>query len=182
MPFCRHFAAILPPRLCPLRLQIVSLTELMAGVKAAPKTCQVFQLLCWPEGHKVPTSTNALVELMNMVERWRQRTDYGPVIVISPYATSPLLSISPPIATNPSGFASHHLLKHKESQPQHFMSQKNNKKTTKTTKTKHERVPNLFQVKKKKKIRRKSQRNSKNLGAVSRILTINKPVDSKIQT
>ncbi len=32
---------------------------------------------------KVPTSTNALVELMNMVERWRQRTDYGPVVVVS---------------------------------------------------------------------------------------------------
>jgi len=55
----------------------------MAGVKAAPKTCQIFQLMCWPEGHKVPTSTNALVELMNMVERWRQRTDYGPVVVVS---------------------------------------------------------------------------------------------------
>jgi hypothetical protein len=64
-------------------MQIVSLTELMAGVKAMPKTCQVFQLMCWPEGHKVPTSTNALVELMNMVERWRQRTDYGPVVVFS---------------------------------------------------------------------------------------------------
>jgi len=68
--------------------KIVSLTELMAGVKAAPKTCQIFQLLCWPEGHKVPTSTNALVELMNMVERWRQRTDYGPVVVVSPDGTS----------------------------------------------------------------------------------------------
>lgn len=55
----------------------------MAGVKATPKSCQVFQLMCWPEGHKVPTSTNALVELMNMVERWRQRTDYGPVVVVS---------------------------------------------------------------------------------------------------
>ena len=32
---------------------------------------------------QVPTSTNALVELMNMVERWRQRTDYGPVVVVS---------------------------------------------------------------------------------------------------
>ena len=31
----------------------------------------------------MPTSTNALVELMNMVERWRQRTDYGPVVVVS---------------------------------------------------------------------------------------------------
>ena len=31
---------------------------------------------------QVPTSTNALVELMNMVERWRQRTDYGPVVVV----------------------------------------------------------------------------------------------------
>ena len=35
------------------------------------------------QGYKVPTSTNALVELMNMVERWRQRTDYGPVVVVS---------------------------------------------------------------------------------------------------
>ena len=63
--------------------QIVSLTELMAGVKAPSKTCQLFQLMCWPQGHKVPTSTNALVELMNMVERWRQETDYGPVVVVS---------------------------------------------------------------------------------------------------
>ena len=63
----------------------MSLTELMAGVKAVPKNCQLFQLMCWPEGHKVPTSTNALVELMNMVERWRQRTDYGPVVVVSAY-------------------------------------------------------------------------------------------------
>ncbi|XP_076054228.1 receptor-type tyrosine-protein phosphatase kappa-like isoform X3 [Oratosquilla oratoria] len=63
---------------------IVSLTELMAGIKAEPKSCQLFQLMCWPQGHKVPTSTNALVELMNMVERWRQRTGYGPVVVISP--------------------------------------------------------------------------------------------------
>merc|ERR1719312_1820676 len=61
--------------------KIVSLTELMAGVKAPSKTCQLFQLMCWPQGYKVPTSTNALVELMNMVERWRQRTDYGPVVV-----------------------------------------------------------------------------------------------------
>ncbi|CAG0922624.1 unnamed protein product, partial [Notodromas monacha] len=62
---------------------IVSLTELMAGVKAEPKTCQLFQLTCWPEGHKVPLSTNSLVELMNMVERWRAKTDYGPVVVVS---------------------------------------------------------------------------------------------------
>ncbi|GBP89864.1 Receptor-type tyrosine-protein phosphatase kappa [Eumeta japonica] len=64
--------------------KIVSLTELMAGMKAPPKTVQLFQLTCWPMGHKVPTSTNSLVELMNMVERWRQRTDYGPVCVVSP--------------------------------------------------------------------------------------------------
>ncbi|KAG8255042.1 hypothetical protein J6590_101996 [Homalodisca vitripennis] len=63
--------------------RIVSLTELMAGVKAPPRTVQLFQLTCWPMGHRVPTSTNSLVELMNMVERWRQRTDYGPVVVIS---------------------------------------------------------------------------------------------------
>lgn len=64
--------------------KIVSLTELMAGVKAPPRTVQLFQLMCWPMGHKVPTSTNSLVELMNMVERWRQRSDYGPVCVVSP--------------------------------------------------------------------------------------------------
>ncbi|KAJ0174240.1 hypothetical protein K1T71_010386 [Dendrolimus kikuchii] len=64
--------------------KIISLTEVMAGVKAPTKTVQLFQLTCWPMGHKVPSSTNSLVELMNMVERWRQRTDYGPVCVVSP--------------------------------------------------------------------------------------------------
>lgn len=63
--------------------KIVSLTEVIAGVKSEPKTTQVFQITCWPQGHRVPTSTNALVELMNMVERWRQRTTYGPVCVVS---------------------------------------------------------------------------------------------------
>lgn len=63
--------------------KIVSLTEVIAGVKSEPKTTQVFQITCWPQGHRVPTSTNALVELMNMVERWRQRTAYGPVCVVS---------------------------------------------------------------------------------------------------
>merc|ERR1719273_2395949 len=56
--------------------KIVSLTELMAGVKAPTKTCQLFQLMCWPQGHKVPTSTNSLVELMNMEARnglWTRR-------------------------------------------------------------------------------------------------------------
>ena len=55
----------------------------MAGVKAVPRTVQLFQLTCWPMGHKVPTSTNSLVELMNMVERWRQKAS-GPVAVVSP--------------------------------------------------------------------------------------------------
>ena len=40
----------------------------------------------------MPTSTNALVELMNMVERWRQRTDYGPVVVVSQDGISRLVS------------------------------------------------------------------------------------------
>ncbi|XP_023319121.1 receptor-type tyrosine-protein phosphatase kappa isoform X2 [Trichogramma pretiosum] len=64
--------------------KIVSLTELMAGIKAPPKTVQLFQLICWPMGQMVPTSTNSLVEMMNMVERWRQHTSYGPVAVVSP--------------------------------------------------------------------------------------------------
>ncbi|XP_058987366.1 receptor-type tyrosine-protein phosphatase kappa-like [Musca domestica] len=64
--------------------KIVSLTEMMAGVKAPTRTVQLFQLTCWPMGHKVPTSTNSLVYLMNMVELWRAKTDYGPVCVVSP--------------------------------------------------------------------------------------------------
>jgi len=55
----------------------------MAGVKAETKTTQLFQITCWPLGYKVPASTNALVELVNMVERWRQRTVEGPVVVVS---------------------------------------------------------------------------------------------------
>jgi hypothetical protein len=55
----------------------------MAGVKAVPKVVQLFQLTCWPMGHKVPTSTNSLVELMNMVERWRQKAN-GPVCIVAP--------------------------------------------------------------------------------------------------
>lgn len=55
----------------------------MAGVKAVPKVVQLFQLTCWPMGHKVPTSTNSLVELMNMVERWRQKA-CGPVAIVAP--------------------------------------------------------------------------------------------------
>ncbi|RWS11882.1 receptor-type tyrosine-protein phosphatase kappa-like isoform X1 [Dinothrombium tinctorium] len=68
--------------------KVVSLQELMSGVKGVPKTTQLFQITCWPISHKVPTSTNALVELVNMVERWRQRTTYGPVCVISPNGKS----------------------------------------------------------------------------------------------
>jgi predicted ATP-grasp superfamily ATP-dependent carboligase len=33
---------------------------------------------------KVPMSTNSLVELMNMVERWREHIGFGPVVVVSP--------------------------------------------------------------------------------------------------
>lgn len=33
---------------------------------------------------QVPTSTNSLVELMNMVEQWREKVEYGPVCVVSP--------------------------------------------------------------------------------------------------
>lgn len=33
--------------------KVISLTELMAGVKAPPRTVQLFQLICWPMGHKV---------------------------------------------------------------------------------------------------------------------------------
>jgi len=67
-----------------LHKKIIALNDLMQGIKSEPKTCQVFQLMCWPQGHKVPTSTNALVELMNMVEKWRMENNYGTVVVVSP--------------------------------------------------------------------------------------------------
>ncbi len=44
--------------------KIVSLTELMAGVKAPSKTCQLFQLMCWPQGYKVSETGCSLTELM----------------------------------------------------------------------------------------------------------------------
>lgn len=81
---CKYMCKYMFLQVFRINKKIISLPELMAGVKAPPKTVQLFQLTCWPMGHKVPTSTNSLVELMNMVERWRQRTDYGPVAVVSP--------------------------------------------------------------------------------------------------
>ncbi|RWS14412.1 Receptor-type tyrosine-protein phosphatase U-like protein [Dinothrombium tinctorium] len=32
--------------------KVVSLTELMSGVKGVPKTTQFFQITCWPLGHR----------------------------------------------------------------------------------------------------------------------------------
>ena len=63
--------------------KVTSLTELMAGIKAEPKITKFFEFGAWPPDYKVPTSTNALVELIHMVDRWRQRTSYGPVLVVS---------------------------------------------------------------------------------------------------
>ena len=63
--------------------KVTSLTELMAGIKAEPKITQVFEFNAWPFNFHVPRSTNSLVELIHMVERWRQRTGYGPVLVVS---------------------------------------------------------------------------------------------------
>ncbi|KAF0299123.1 Receptor-type tyrosine-protein phosphatase U [Amphibalanus amphitrite] len=70
--------------IAPYRKTISTNVDPQQGSQAEVKTCQLFQLTCWPAGYKVPTSTNALVELMNMVERWRQRSGYGPVVVVSP--------------------------------------------------------------------------------------------------
>lgn len=44
----------------PTHTQIVSLTELMAGVKAPVRNVQLFQLTCWPMGHKVRTAREYL--------------------------------------------------------------------------------------------------------------------------
>jgi hypothetical protein len=56
---------------------------IVLGYRSIISNFQIFSIILICVGVKVPTSTNALVELMNMVERWRQRTDYGPVVVVS---------------------------------------------------------------------------------------------------
>lgn len=38
--------------------KVISLTELMAGVKAAPRTVQLFQLTCWPVSLKILSSSH----------------------------------------------------------------------------------------------------------------------------
>ena len=63
--------------------KVTSLSELMTGVKPPPKVTQLFEFSAWPDNLVVPSSTNALVELIHMVERWRQRTSFGPVLVVS---------------------------------------------------------------------------------------------------
>ncbi|CAG7828513.1 unnamed protein product, partial [Allacma fusca] len=59
--------------------KIISLTDLMTGVKAEVKKCQLFQVTNWPMGDKVPSTPASLVDLMILVERWRVRHDNGPV-------------------------------------------------------------------------------------------------------
>jgi hypothetical protein len=65
-------------------LQTVSLQEMMMGTVNELKTTQFFVLECWPESNKVPTSTAAVIELFNMVDRWRCKTGMKPILIISP--------------------------------------------------------------------------------------------------
>lgn len=53
-------------------LQIVSLTELMAGVKAPTKTVQLFQLTCFPLGHKV-SKAYGISANREWIHKWSNR-------------------------------------------------------------------------------------------------------------
>ncbi|XP_037077424.1 receptor-type tyrosine-protein phosphatase U-like [Pollicipes pollicipes] len=65
--------------------KIVSLTDLMAGVKAESKTCQLFQLTCWPDGYKVP----------HIHQRARRADEHGGRGGDNAPATGPSLSSRP---------------------------------------------------------------------------------------
>ena len=60
--------------------KIVSLTELMAGVKAPSKTCQLFQLMCWPQGYKVNfiIQVAIAIDIILMCEHQRCRPQRTP--------------------------------------------------------------------------------------------------------
>lgn len=66
---------------------LTSITSLLKSMQAPPKEVQLFQILCWPGNQKVPNSTNALVHLVDEVERWRgndcDRTPEDRVVVVS---------------------------------------------------------------------------------------------------
>ncbi|XP_013394760.1 receptor-type tyrosine-protein phosphatase epsilon isoform X4 [Lingula anatina] len=49
------------------------------------RTVSMFQLTCWPSGHKVPTSNSALLDLLNMVEQsqLKNAARRGPICVMS---------------------------------------------------------------------------------------------------
>ena len=40
-----------------------------------------FQMTCWPQDSLAPTSKQALISLIELVERWQQKTGDGPVLV-----------------------------------------------------------------------------------------------------
>ncbi|XP_055337149.1 receptor-type tyrosine-protein phosphatase kappa-like isoform X2 [Paramacrobiotus metropolitanus] len=67
-----------------IRKKTVSLQEMMMGTVNELKSTQFFVLECWPESNKVPTSTAAVIELFNMVDRWRLKTGNKPVLIVSP--------------------------------------------------------------------------------------------------
>ncbi|OQV13242.1 Receptor-type tyrosine-protein phosphatase kappa [Hypsibius exemplaris] len=67
-----------------IRKKTVSLQEMMMGTINELKNTQFFILECWPESNKVPTSTAAVIELFNMVDRWRVKSGLKPILIISP--------------------------------------------------------------------------------------------------
>lgn len=73
---------------CICFFQIVSLTELMAGVKAPTKVVQLFQLTCFPLGHKVSIQTQCFAiyksfELIKLSKKWINVTINVMLIVVT---------------------------------------------------------------------------------------------------
>lgn len=64
--------------------KISSLPELMATMKLKPKLTQFFQVTCWPLETKTPLNEDICLEIMDQVAKWRQETNSGTVLVVSP--------------------------------------------------------------------------------------------------
>ncbi|XP_074641310.1 uncharacterized protein LOC141899056 [Tubulanus polymorphus] len=65
-----------------IRKRLASLHDF--GNQEKPKIIQMFQLTCWPNRHKIPSSSAALLELMMTVENWQHETNpNSPICVMS---------------------------------------------------------------------------------------------------
>ena len=64
---------------------LVSLQAMSSQTEESARTVKMFQLRSWPNNHKVPSSANALIDMLTKVEKWQLDDCNGriPTCVIS---------------------------------------------------------------------------------------------------